>query len=677
MRSLFYLALLFLSQLEEHTVRSGITLHGPHRSHHSLIRDDAHHGTTNDKDTSHINDLFQRSYTGDSHVNIELSIADEGLIKRLASESTGTPLESNGRKVVSIIYVQNAGSVEMLDLFRNFVESARRNAITFFKKKLVVVALDDSCYTMARSLEVPNVIRVYNGSTSMSSTFKFRLIHTILSLNTSVLLMEADQVILKNPLSGLTGDADIEIASDYARPSLAFNDIYALDKPVDQAIREIADSTNIGLILFSQSIQSAMLIRTMIETESSVLTSSRAFVWDQKRFNLLLHGYMMYPAHVCYSDGVMIGGVFTRGMKCRRIGLHLLVRLLPIEIYPLGPIFMWGKLHCKVPGRNGNYLEQFSTLDKPLCGSPNETENVVVVHAAGLLDVSKIYFFRDRYLWFVNETDRMQNRIILSTTNMEGTIYGEVLSVAQLIAWSIALEGDVVLPRFACSHIPRGEEIWKVGDMNGKCPIDMFMKLSAVGKLLEDVIEINEQNSNRTWNELQKKQRMYKQIPFVEHSILLGVTENITDSRLAVPAGQLWLKDIWREKLITVTIQDNFDETYRLSAHWHDDTNKSFDFRSDNTQKFAEFIDVLRQGKNRHVNFIGFTEHSIHAVMRSLKDFIGFGLQSFEETCAKIRSALFCNPWQIFFDKFPVYYDGSKWNVDVQKVENCGFNDIC
>ena len=98
----------------------------------------------------------------------------------------------------------------------------------------------------------------------MSSTFKFRLIHTILSLDTSVLLMEADQVVLKNPLSS-TGDADIEVASDYARPSLAFNDVYALDKPVDQVIREIADSTNIGLILFSQSIQSAMMIRTMMK----------------------------------------------------------------------------------------------------------------------------------------------------------------------------------------------------------------------------------------------------------------------------------------------------------------------------------------------------------------------------------------------------------------------------
>ena len=68
-------------------------------------------------------------------------------------------------------------------------------------------------------------------------------------------MMEADQVVLKHPFSGLVGDSDIELATDYVRPSLVFGDIYALDNPLGQPIREIADSSNIGLILFSPNLQ--------------------------------------------------------------------------------------------------------------------------------------------------------------------------------------------------------------------------------------------------------------------------------------------------------------------------------------------------------------------------------------------------------------------------------------
>ena len=43
----------------------------------------------------------------------------------------------------------------------------------------------------------------------------------------------------------------------------------------------------------------------------------------------------MYPSQVCYADGIIKGGIFTKGSKCIRNGLYLLVRLLPIELYPL------------------------------------------------------------------------------------------------------------------------------------------------------------------------------------------------------------------------------------------------------------------------------------------------------------------------------------------------------
>ena len=76
----------------------------------------------------------------------------------------------------------------------------------------------------------------------------------------------------------------------------------------------------------------------------------------------------------------------------------------------------------------------------------------------------------------MNETDRMQNRIILSSKNTESTLYGEVLSLVQQIMWSIAIEGEVV-PRFDCSYIKGGGgEVWKMESMDrdGKCPIDSF-----------------------------------------------------------------------------------------------------------------------------------------------------------------------------------------------------------
>ena len=170
---------------------------------------------------------------------------------------------------------------------------------------------------------------------------------------------------------------------------------------------------------------------------------------------------------------------------------------------------------------------------------------------------------------------------------------------------------------------------------------------------------------------------MYKEIPFVEHAMLLGVDENITDSRLPTPKGQDWLRDIWDERLIAIQIRNNFDETYNLSANWYDHSNKSFSFRSDDGRKLIELIDALRKSRNRHIHFTGFTEQTNYAVMRSLKEFITNEFQNYDETCSKMRSALVCNPWQIFFDKYPVYYNGVKWTIDINKVENCGFSTIC
>ena len=287
-------------------------------------------------------DDFADSFVAEN-LDLSLSDHDESLIEKIASQSTETPVEENGRRLLAVIYIQNAGSNEMLDLFSNFITSALKNAPTFVEKKLLVAALDDTCFELTKRLGVTNIIRVYNGSTSMASSFKFRLAHTLLSFNLSVLMMEADQVVLQNPFLGLFGDCDIEVASDYPRPSLAFRDAFALDQPLEQVIHEIADSSNIGLFLISPTIPSLLIVRTMIESEDSLLSASRPFSWDQKRFNLLLHGYLSSPLQLCYLGGVFIEGIWKSNTLCSRHGLQLLLRLLPNEQYPLGPAYMWGK----------------------------------------------------------------------------------------------------------------------------------------------------------------------------------------------------------------------------------------------------------------------------------------------------------------------------------------------
>ena len=616
--------------------------HGPHGNVHRHYRTEIPHGELKANEEKK---LFaaQLQPEVESGINLPLSVEDRNLIERMASDSLGSAIENNERRTIAVIYIQNAGSTEILDLFENFVVSALKNAPEFASRKLLVAALDDACFDLTKSLGISNILRVHNGSTSMSSSFKFRLIHTLLSFNTSVLMMEADQVILKNPFLGLVGDSDIELATDYVRPTLAFSDIYALDQPLGQAIHEVADSSNIGLVFISPNILTSLVIRTMIETEATVLTRTKAFVWDQKRFNLLLYSFMESPVVLCYLGGTIAYGKWIPGARCsRRHDLHLLIRLLPIETFPLGPSYMWGKLHCRISGRDARYLEQFIPEDvTPVCETPNEASNVHVVHAAGLLDVSKIYFFRDRFLWFVNESTRFENRIIVSITNPQGGVTEQISILVQQIAWSLAINGELVLPLLDCSFIPHGIEVWRIGN-GGKCPLDMFLKLSSLGTLLQ---EINDQNGNRSWNKIQARQRMYTDIPFLENSALFVggnklYIKNIEDNRAKV-SHTGWMKEIWGDRLIEVNIVATSAALFTLKATWHDGSQKSYSFQSDDVASMQKLIDTLRQAKEHHVHISGLSFQSMSAVMHSLPSFISSSFESPQDTCAKIRDALF------------------------------------
>ena len=224
-------------------------------SKHSTLHH-AHHAKTKD----HHHPLFPETYLN-AHIFealpgslLNFTPKDCEMIENMAQSNTGTAIESDLRRVLAVVYIQSGNSLEIIDLFKNFMISAQRNAPEFAKKKLLVAALDDDVLSLGKKLGHTNIIRI-NGSTNMASTFKFQLVNTLLSFNISLLMMEADQVVLKHPFSGLVGDCDIELATDYVRPSLVFGDIYALDNPLGQPIREIADSANIGLILFSPNLQ--------------------------------------------------------------------------------------------------------------------------------------------------------------------------------------------------------------------------------------------------------------------------------------------------------------------------------------------------------------------------------------------------------------------------------------
>ena len=115
------------------------------------------------------------------NLDLQLSSQDEELIERMASDTTFTAIEANGRRLLAVIYIQDTGSFEMLDLFTNFLLSAFKNAPDFTKKKLLVASLDESCVLLARRIGTSNIIRIYNSTINMASSFKFRLVLVVIS----------------------------------------------------------------------------------------------------------------------------------------------------------------------------------------------------------------------------------------------------------------------------------------------------------------------------------------------------------------------------------------------------------------------------------------------------------------------------------------------------------------
>jgi hypothetical protein len=331
---------------------------------------------------------------------------------------------------------------------------------------------------------------------------------------------------------------------------------------------------------------------------------------------------------------------------------------------------MWGRLHCVIPERDAGYLEQFSP-SLPLCDTPNERKELVVVHAAGLLDISKIYFFRDRNLWYVEEKEKFENRRLISLDYSENhnSLAEQIMGLVQQIAWTIALHGDLILPLIDCKYIPNGIEVWRIG-RQGKCSLDHVLKLSKLSQLFEQVYE---EQTNRTWNSLQLRQKFYNNIHFVENSIL---QKNNFVSYVNRSNNKLTNYSGFSEKFITIEYQLSVPNKLTLLVTWHDNSHRSQQILSDDKSQLESFIQSIRYDHPEyHIQLIGLHYLTVKPTMHMLESFITYSFGSFENACDMILNSLFCNPWQIFFDKFPVYYHGTSWNI-AASPDKCGISSI-
>ena len=136
------------------------------------------------------------------------------------------------------------------------------------------------------------MIKIHAGTSLHNFTaIKYRLLHTLLMHNISVLSMSVDQVVLDNPLAGLTGDADIEAGMikkivlllyfykvfsctscpgvNLPKPSLLFDD-EAIENPTRTDVHDISDGVSSEFVLFAARYRPIRLIQSMIVATDSM-----------------------------------------------------------------------------------------------------------------------------------------------------------------------------------------------------------------------------------------------------------------------------------------------------------------------------------------------------------------------------------------------------------------------
>jgi hypothetical protein len=208
-------------------------------------------------------------------------------------------------------------------------------------------------------------------------------------------------------------------------------------------------------------------------------------------------------------------------------------------------------------------------------------------------------------------------------------------------------------------------KVWRIGD-RGKCPLDYFIRLSQLSALLSDV---QLEQIDRSYNSLQTQQRMYNGISFVENSVLHQGFHSMTILNMS------WVSEMWGKRLVQLNVSLNSNETCEILINWNNGKGIQ-KFSSSDNSSIHGVVQTLRKMKNYHLHISGLNQYTSKHVLSLLRSFILYPFGDFEEACSSIRDALFCNPWQIFFDKFPVYYHGTTWNIK-SPADRCGIQSIC
>ena len=488
--------------------------------------------------------------------------------------------------------------------------------MTYCRKKLIIASFDDKTMHIAHLHGFRNVLKILPPVDAFNLTatqrfhyLRYRMLHTLLSNDINVLALSVDQVLLDNPLTGLRGDADIEIETNLPKLSFIFSEqSSAVPTQIDD--HDIMDNVDPGLMYLSVGYQAFTLLQTLIMSAGTIFDHAKSMGNYKRRFNLYVLSMIKFPAKFCYEDGVFNEGIFTYPTSDTNKGISnnhnncaelvrdgLRVRILPINKYLSGPNFLWEKVHCHVNGRDGDNLElnhqrgNDRNSKLPICGDRDEMKYVVVVHLSNVFRVSKAYYFRDRMLWFArDDAMRFDDRILVSTSrsdvmkrhletsavvSSEFAVVEEASVMLLQILLSVVLQGDLVLPKWPCKFIPNIntlfglDNVWDIettsevtveSSMNhsatnskksGLCSLDHFIELTA----LNDVLFAAEvQQTNRTWNKIQQGEKDM-QLSYIENEILnvhkRSKVNLYADKREDFTRKRLgWVDELWKSKLI-------------------------------------------------------------------------------------------------------------------------------
>lgn len=164
---------------------------------------------------------------------------------------------------------------------------------------------------------------------------------------------------------------------------------------------------------------------------------------------------------------------------------------------------------------------------------------------------------------------------------------------------------------------------------------------------------------------------MYNGISFVENSILQQEFHSKTSLDMS------WVSEMWNKRLVLLNVSLNSNDTCEILINWNKNNGEGIQkFSSSDNSSMHGVIQTLRKMRNYHLHVSGINQYTSKHILSLLETFLLYPFGDFEAACSSIRDSLFCNPWQIFFDKFPVYYHGTTWGIE-SPADRCGIQSIC